>query len=94
MLDVKIGIDGDIRLEGRFDAAQVQTARAVFDTITTSARVDFSALEYISSAGLEVLLATQRRLMAARHALTLVHLNPHIRNVFRYAGFEHIFKIE
>jgi anti-anti-sigma regulatory factor len=41
-----------------------------------------------------VLLATQKRLGDAGHQLRLKHMNRHIREVFKYAGFDTIFEIE
>ena len=50
-------------------------------------------LEYISSAGLGVLLKTQKRVMAGGQGLRLVNANKHIRDIFKYAGFDRIFEI-
>jgi len=93
MFDITRDADGTIRLQGRFDAAQVAGAREVFNLIDGSCTVDFSELSYISSAGLGVLFATQKRLVDQGGELTLVNLNPHIREVFRIAGFDNIFTI-
>ena len=86
--------NGEILLVGRFDAAQVESARSVFDKIAGTCSVDFTNLDYISSGGLSVLLATQKRLGDAGHQLRLKHMNRHIREVFKYAGFDTIFEIE
>ena len=94
MLDVKINEKGDVILSGRFDASQVEKAKPVFDDINTSKTVDFSNLEYISSAGLGVLLMTQKRLKDNGYQLILKNMNKHIREVFKYAGFDLIFQIE
>ena len=56
--------------------------------------LDCGQLEYISSAGLGVLLKTQKRLLAAGGKLRLVGLKPHLRDIFRYSGFDQIFEIE
>ncbi len=85
--------DGRIRLAGRFDASQTDRARAVFRELTTSCTVDLQELEYVSSAGLAVLLETQKRLMADGHGLTLVKMPEHIRLVFDYARFDSLFEI-
>jgi anti-sigma B factor antagonist len=85
---------GTIQLFGRFDASQVENARSVFDKITMSSIVDFKDLEYISSAGLGVLLMTQKRLRESGNGLKLINLNKHIRDVFYYAAFDTIFEIE
>jgi anti-anti-sigma factor len=86
--------NGQVRLSGRFDAAQVEKARVVFDQVKDSTVVDFGELEYISSAGLGILLMTQRRLReSGAGSLRLINLNKHIRDVFQYAGFDKIFEI-
>jgi len=92
MLEIESG-DGKVHLRGRFDAAEVERARGVFDRIADSCVIDFSGLSYISSAGLGLLFATQKRLVDAGGALMLVNLNPHIREIFHIAGFDKIFEI-
>lgn len=93
MLQIDASEPQTIRLSGWLDAAQVQTAEPAFERITTSAVLDFQDLEYISSAGLGLLLSTQQRLGKAGHAIRLVNLSPHIRNVFECAGFDAIFDL-
>lgn len=93
MLEIRV-VGDQIRLGGVFDASQVRTAEPVFEEIQKSAVVDFEGLEYISSAGLSVLLMTQKRLADGGHELKLVNLSSHISDVFRYAGFDLIFRIE
>lgn len=94
MFDVSRGEKDQVRLSGRLDASQVEKLKGVLDTVTQSCILDFTELEYISSAGLGVLLATQKRLSDLGHNLKLVNLNKHIRNVFAVAGFDFIFDIE
>ena len=83
-----------IALRGRFDASQVAAATAVFERVNDSCAVDFAELTYISSAGLGLLFATQRRLVDADRKLRLINLNPHIREIFQIAGFDRIFDID
>ena len=52
--------------------------------------VDFTALDYISSAGLRVLLGTAKRLDGAGGALRLFGLNQTVREVFEISGFSTI----
>ena len=85
---------GVIELTGRLDAAQTERAREVFSRLNASAVVDMQHLDYISSAGLGVLLATQQRLAKEGKSITLVHMNKMIREVFRIARFDLIFTIE
>jgi anti-sigma B factor antagonist len=94
MFAIRVTSEGRIELEGRFDAAQVPAAQEVLSGVEESTVLDCATLDYISSAGLGVLFATQKRLMGAGGGLKLVHLNPHIREVFEIAGFDTIFDIE
>ncbi len=85
--------NGTIVLEGRLDASQVDAAAAVLDSVTSSCTVDFKGLDYISSAGLGILLKTQKRLSATNQALTLTNMNKMIRDVFHIARFDLLFTI-
>jgi len=94
MFDAKILDDNQVQLFGRFDAAQVEKARVIFDQVIGPVEVDFTGLEYISSAGLGILLMTQRRLKeGGLEGLKLTNMNKHIRDVFQYAGFDQVFEI-
>jgi anti-sigma B factor antagonist len=93
MFELTITEDGQIHLCGRLDASQAEKAKKEFDTITHSVVVDFKELEYISSAGLGVLFAAQKRLKDAGQGMKLINMNQHIRDVFRYARFDLIFEI-
>ena len=94
MFKITIDDQGTVRLQGRLDASQTDEASKMLAKVSTSATVDFKDLEYISSAGLGVLIAAQKRLKASGHGLTLVNMNNHIRDVFRFARFDLIFKIQ
>lgn len=83
-----------IVLAGRFDATQVDTASEVFGQVEESVTVRFENLEYISSAGLSVLLHTQQRLSRSGHGLRLAGMSPHVRLIFEYAGLDSVFPIE
>ena len=94
MFSISVNDKGIIVLTGRFDAAQVDKAREVFSGLDGSAVVDFKDLDYISSAGLGVLLATQQRLKRGGKAIKLVNMNRMVRDVFKIARFDLIFEIE
>lgn len=86
--------DNKVMLKGRFDATREHYAKQMFDQIEKSAVIDFKNLEYISSCGLGILLGTQKRLKDTDQSLKLIHMSDHIRDIFRYAGFDLIFQIE
>jgi anti-sigma B factor antagonist len=94
MFDGKILESGEVMLSGRLDASQVEKADKFLEQIVTSRTVSFSELEYISSAGLGILLKNQKRLNANGCALKLVNLNKHIRDIFSFTGFDKIFEVE
>ncbi len=86
--------ESEISLAGHFDASQQEKASKIFEEIKTSHTVLFNELDYISSAGLSILLYTQQRLSEVGDALKLKGMNPHVKLVFEYAGFDQIFDIE
>ena len=94
MFDIQYGADGEVVCTGRLDAAQVAKAEEFMDGIAAACVLDFSQLEYISSAGLGILLKTQKRLSERGAALKIINVNNHIHDVFRYSGFHAIFEIE
>ncbi|WP_458453993.1 STAS domain-containing protein [Methanobrevibacter sp.] len=56
--------------------------------------LDFTDLEYISSAGLRVLIATQKKLKPDNIPMTIKNVNESISEIFRMSGFDKILKIE
>ena len=75
------------------DAAQAANAQAFLDKVDGACTVDMAQLEYISSAGLGVLLRTHKRLMTGGSGLELVNVNSHINDIFSYSGFDKLFVI-
>jgi anti-sigma B factor antagonist len=94
MLEIDYGPTGGVVIAGRLDAAQSPAAQAFLDKVDGRVTLDCSRLEYISSAGLGVLLKTQKRLMGSGGALRLAGVNRHLKDIFVYSGFDRIFEIE
>ncbi|MDH3303660.1 MAG: STAS domain-containing protein [Gammaproteobacteria bacterium] len=94
MFEIDYGDDGKIKCSGRLDASQCEKAQSFMDDIADTRTLDFSGLEYISSAGLGILLKTQKRLAESGAALKITNVNNHIYDVFRYSGFNAIFDIK
>jgi anti-anti-sigma factor len=94
MLAIEYGSDGAVVMAGRLDAAQAPGAQAFLDKVQGTVTLECSGLEYISSAGLGVLLKTQKRLLASAGKLRLAGLKPHLRDIFTYSGFDQLFEIE
>lgn len=93
MFECRHAANGDVLLVGRLDAAQASNAEAVFDTLEAGVAVDLAALDYISSAGLGVLLKAHKRLAAAGSGLKLVQVNAHIQDILHYSGFDMLFEV-
>ena len=55
--------------------------------------IDFSALDYVASAGLRVLIMAGKRAQTGGARLVLCALNPSVRQVFDVAGFTKLFPI-
>lgn len=85
-----------IELEGRLDTT---TAPALDKTIgndiegTKSLVLDFKRLEYISSAGLRVLLGAQKKMQKCG-SMKLINVCEEIMEVFEMTGFADILTIE
>ena len=94
MFRIDFGEERRVVLEGRLDAAHADLAQAFLDRIAGGCVLDLGRLEYISSAGLGVLLRTHKRLMASGQGLKLVNVNRHINDIFTYSGFDRLFTIE
>ena len=93
MFDIEYGNDGIVICRGRLDAAQCEKAGSFLAGLEGANTLDFADLEYISSAGLGILLKTQKRLVAGGTGLKIINVNNHIHDVFRYSGFHTIFDI-
>lgn len=93
MFEIGFNDAGEVVVSGRLDAAQAAKAQEFLDAVADSCVLDMGRLEYISSAGLGVLLRTHKRLMSSQSGLELVNVNKHIADIFRYSGFDKLFVI-
>lgn len=94
MFEIEQDGNGRVAFRGRLDAAQCAKAQAFLDAAPAAAEFDFGGLEYISSAGLGVLLRAHKKAMAGGGKLRLVNVNHHIYDIFRYSGFDQLFEVE
>ncbi len=86
-----------LAIEGRIDTVtsqdlenQINDEMGKFDSLI----LDFKDLEYISSAGLRVLIAAQKKLKQDDVPMTINNVNDAISEIFRMSGFDKILKIE
>ena len=93
MFDIGFADNQGIYLKGRLDAANAVKAQGFLDQVASECVLDLSALEYISSAGLGVLLKTHKRLMGDGQGIKLINVHNHIHDIFRYSGFDKLFDI-
>lgn len=93
----KIGNINVIKLEGRLDASTSPKLEEALSEYTSQDKVkvlvDCQNLEYISSAGLRVLLATAKGFQTHNGKIFLASLNTNVKQVFEISGFTSIFPI-
>ncbi len=99
MLNIEKNINGaelNIALTGRLDTTTApeleKELKASMDDVT-SLVIDMAALEYISSAGLRVLLSAQK-IMNKQGKMTVKNVNETIMEIFEVTGFSDILTIE
>ena len=84
-----------LAIQGRIDtttAPQLEAElRSDIDGVT-ELYLDFTGVEYISSAGLRVLLSAQK-LMSRQGKMVLSHVNESVMEVFEVTGFSDILTI-
>ena len=80
-----------VALQGQINSANAATTEAEVLALVTSGQknlvIDFAALDYISSAGLRMVLVVAKRLKQEGGKLVLCTMQPHIREVFDISGF-------
>ncbi len=86
-------------LTGRLDTTTAPQLEAEVNVCTADAAtqkltMDFKDLEYLSSAGLRILLAAHKAFMKREGGMTICHVNETIREVFEVTGFLDILNVE
>jgi len=94
-------LSGDVvivKLSGRLDSGTAQPAEENFAQVLGDGAlrlaIDMSNLEYISSAGLRVLLVVAKKVQQAQGRVVLYGLVRNVREVFAISGFDKIFAIQ
>lgn len=83
-------------LEGRLDTTTAPQLEAVVKSDLagmSEVTLDFEKLEYLSSAGLRVILAAQK-IMNKQGSMVIRHVNETIMEVFEVTGFSDILTIK
>ena len=86
-----------VTISGRLDAVTASEYERQFNELLAgggaSFVVDFGQLEYISSAGLRVLLATAKRLKGIGGTICFANISGMVKEVFTISGFGTIFQM-
>ena len=97
IMEKKIGSVSVIALDGRLDAyvsSNVeQKLNALVDADEICLVVSLERLDYVSSSGLRVLLASLKKVRKRDGDIKLACMKPHIKEVFDVAGFSQLFSI-
>ncbi len=86
----------NVALEGRLDtltAPELENDMKEALEGVTELKLDFKRLEYISSAGLRVLLVLQKN-MSKKGSMTIYNVNDQIAEVFDITGFADILTVK
>ena len=86
-----------IEIEGRIDGLTSSTLNKTFEQLSEDGNhklvVDFSAVSYISSAGLRVFLQAQKKLRPVGGEIILLSMQESAMDVFRVSGLNNLFRI-
>lgn len=90
------GMETTLKIIGRLDTTTAPELEATIDSCTADIKglvLDCGSLEYVSSAGLRVILKAQKT-MNTKGSMKLIHVNESIMEVFEITGFADILTIE
>ena len=99
MFSIRSNIEGEkalVSISGRLDTVTApETEKGIKELLPriTELVFDFSELEYISSAGLRVLLSTQKA-MSGKGGMRLTNVNETVMEIFEVTGFTDILTID
>ena len=86
-----------VELEGSIDSTtsnELNTALSESLNGVNSMILDFKKIDYVSSAGLRVLLATYKALVAKSGTMVIRNVNQNVMDIFTMTGFDNILTIE
>ncbi len=96
-IENQIGEEICVTLTGRLDTSSSPDLEKEFDRLVPlkkSITVDMKGLDYISSAGLRVILVTQKNVNTNGTSLKFINVNDIIMDIFEMTGFIDILTIE
>lgn len=87
-----------LHIKGRLDAiSSPGTEKRVFECINNGWHkilLDFHNVDYLSSAGMRMLLATTKKLKTLSGKLVVCSVNVNVMDVLKMSGFDHVLDIE
>ncbi len=86
----------ELKLSGRLDtttAPQLEAAVKELPEAISAFSLDFSELEYLSSAGLRVILAAQKMMNSRNGKMEVRNVNETIMEIFEVTGFTDVLTI-
>lgn len=86
-----------IELEGRLDTVTSQelaSALPIEKRRNLDIDIDFKKLQYISSAGLRLLILFKKEAQATNNKMVIRNINDVVKEIFSVTGFDKILKIE
>jgi anti-anti-sigma factor len=93
----EIGHQLILRIKGRLDATSAPLLEKKIDSLIAEHHhhllLDFSRVDYLSSAGMRVLLSSTKKLRAKNGDLLLFALVEDVQEIIRMAGFDKVFRI-
>ena len=99
-MEIKKELDGSklvVTLSGRLDTTTAPDFEKELKSSLDGVKeltLDFAGLDYISSAGLRVLLSAQKLMNAAGGTMKIVGANDIVKEIFDVTGFSDILTIE
>ncbi|MBI2743672.1 MAG: STAS domain-containing protein [Chlamydiales bacterium] len=86
-----------VRLEGRLDATTTPALEGKISKVLEQNKVhmlmDFSKVDYLSSAGMRLLLSAAKKVKAHGGKLVFCAMNDEVMEIIKMAGFERILAI-
>jgi len=99
-MEAQVEEKGDVvvvRMEGRLDAASSpqleKQIHSIIDTGHFKMVLNFAGVDYLSSAGMRLMLAVSKKLKSLEGKVVACNLNPEVMEVIKMAGFDQVIEI-
>ena len=87
----------DLKLSGRLETSTAPQLQEIVDNELegiSELQMDIEHIEYVSSAGLRVLLAASKKMKGKGGSMIVSHVNDDVMEVFEITGFKEILNIQ